>query len=554
MKGKIIERNPILSLLLILTLVLSVSIVPSLVPATPVMAACDNVTITSPTGAAPKYVKSASDIDVTVGFTAWADNTTAGDIKIYVYYTGTTNQAASEQISSVPLPINGYNDLSYDVTIPAGTAEGDYDLQVGCRQPAGLGDYELSGIETGAVVVDNTPPDAPTLSSPTTGACTSDNRTTLDWSDVTETPAVTYKVEVDNNSDFSSPEYSRNGFTPSTDTTTALADGTYYWRVCATDNATNDSAWTSAWTYTVDILNPTNPTAPLPNDATLLGNYNPTLSWTAGADIGPSLLYWVEISPTDSFSTITESANVTITSYVPTSALDSQNTWYWRVRAVDCAGNVDPAGWLKGTTGQYFTKSTQVTSYDINLAAGWNLISLPLLPTTYPSPLPIADFLEGIQSPCTTANVTSVYYWDASNPTGGAGGDGWFTYITLAPSAATLTAVEPCKAYWINMPRPCTLRVTGTQTPVGTQVPLSCYLYTSGSGATAQYWNMLGFKSTQPLTPNTYLGNCSTPEVTMVCSYTGGWHTLDMTSDLMYPGLGYWVYTSTDCCFPAPLQ
>ena len=95
--------------------------------------------------------------------------------------------------------------------------------------------------------LDGTPPAAPKLKSPKNGASTP-TKPNFEWSAVTG--AVRYQIDVDNNADFSSPEFT------STPTRTfvqskTLIGRTYYWRVRARDAAGNWSAWSTVFKLNV---------------------------------------------------------------------------------------------------------------------------------------------------------------------------------------------------------------------------------------------------------------------------------------------------------------
>ncbi len=80
--------------------------------------------------------------------------------------------------------------------------------------------------------------------------------------------------------------------------------------------------------------------------------------------------------------------------------------------------------------------------YDINLVAGWNLISLPETPTSSA----IGDVLAGI-----IGDVEIVWYYDGATDT-------WSRYIPGGPPP-TLTEMTEGKAYWIEMTNPNTLTI-----------------------------------------------------------------------------------------------
>ncbi|GAI66445.1 unnamed protein product, partial [marine sediment metagenome] len=89
----------------------------------------------------------------------------------------------------------------------------------------------------------------PELLSPEDGASVDSSRPTFDWEDVVDTVSGldSYEIQVDNNQDFSPPEYvaivTASNAIPQSD----LAQGEYSWRVRARDNLDHYSDWTSPW-------------------------------------------------------------------------------------------------------------------------------------------------------------------------------------------------------------------------------------------------------------------------------------------------------------------
>lgn len=95
-------------------------------------------------------------------------------------------------------------------------------------------------------------PAAPTLTAPANGASLSDTTPTFTWNSVAN--ANEYEIEVDNNSDFSSPVVdqtrTQTNFTPGV----ALAAGTYFWRVGANNTAggcSEFSPWSAVRSFTI---------------------------------------------------------------------------------------------------------------------------------------------------------------------------------------------------------------------------------------------------------------------------------------------------------------
>jgi len=108
----------------------------------------------------------------------------------------------------------------------------------------------------GNVTYDVTGSDPPILLVPLGGAFTTDFSPTLMWEEPADNVAgiKDYKVQVDNNLDFSSPE--KNYSTPNTFYSPNLSEGVWYWKVEARDNALNWSEWSEIRQFTIDITSP----------------------------------------------------------------------------------------------------------------------------------------------------------------------------------------------------------------------------------------------------------------------------------------------------------
>jgi len=114
--------------------------------------------------------------------------------------------------------------------------------------------------------IDTTPPEAPTLISPSNGSFINDNTPFFDWSDVTDLSGVTYELRVwhivcdpkgicvnvedihETNleaSEYQFPELIK-----------PLPDETYSWNVRAIDAADNQGSPSETWTFTIDTASP----------------------------------------------------------------------------------------------------------------------------------------------------------------------------------------------------------------------------------------------------------------------------------------------------------
>lgn len=186
---------------------------------------------------------------------------------------------------------------------------------------------------------------------------------TIADSDISDT--LQYRIQIDNNSNFSSPEvdYTSALSTQGSKTFTVgqnpgsgsyntgtqgqeLSDGQYYWRIKATDNKAAESSYATANSglvaFKIDTTDPTAAGLPEPGVDGLPSNNNiPSWEWSAGSDSGSGLaanytLRWSQDSDlvTDVFTT-TSSTN----SFTHLTSL-SEGTWYFQVITTDLVGNV----------------------------------------------------------------------------------------------------------------------------------------------------------------------------------------------------------------------
>ncbi|MEM2878923.1 MAG: PGF-pre-PGF domain-containing protein, partial [Candidatus Hadarchaeales archaeon] len=184
----------------------------------------------------------------------------------------------------------------------------------------------------------------PNLISPEDGINTNDSTPEFCWETVS---ADNYHIQVDNDSDFQSPEidnYSipgtENKWTPST----PLSDNLYYWRV---RRWLNNSwyAWTSPWSFRVDTIPPGAPTLVSPADGENLGTNQPFLDWNPITDENSfPILYKLQVSRNPIFTDLVYETGWLENDNYLSPTLDD-NTYYWRVRAMDNAGNANPDAW-----------------------------------------------------------------------------------------------------------------------------------------------------------------------------------------------------------------
>ena len=175
------------------------------------------------------------------------------------------------------------------------------------------------------------------------------------------------------------------------------------------------------------------------------------------------------------------------------------------------------------------------TAPGVSLREGWNLISLPVAPSSNdPDALfgPVSDVL------------VSVYYWDAGAGT-------WKSYSPLMPPGAnTLTHVDERMGMWVKVIAPKTLTMAGNA-PSGTQIPL----YVG--------WNMVGFPASEPRSPEEALSPIADKVIAVMAyeasEWGGTWRRYrpgapDFVNNLrlLEPGKGYWVLVGEGCTWEIP--
>lgn len=147
-----------------------------------------------------------------------------------------------------------------------------------------------------------------------------------------------------------------------------------------------------------------------------------------------------------------------------------------------------------------------VTSMDIDLNAGWNLISLPLIPTGG------------------NVTVSALFGSDLGKVEAIWGYNGSF----FAP-----TTLKDGMGYWVLMSAGATITENGAVNPTGATLPPS-YLVAAG-------WNLIGFKSTCARTAASYLSGVPWVRIWSYNSAaTNPWLAVQ-SGDWLQPGLGYWI-------------
>lgn len=156
-----------------------------------------------------------------------------------------------------------------------------------------------------------------------------------------------------------------------------------------------------------------------------------------------------------------------------------------------------------------------LSSVEIELDAGYNLVSLPLIADDESIEAVLADVLE---------NLDVVWAYDACT------GE-WTNYATTGP-AGELTVMKDGPGYWIVMNDSDTMVVTGYVLPLPPELPPS---YDVCPG-----WNLIGFKSVHPRLASDYL-KAIDGKYTVIYCYVNGTFYIVLPNEYLQPGLGYWI-------------
>ncbi len=278
------------------------------------------------------------------------------------------------------------------------------------------------------------------------------------------------------------------------------------------------------WAMTESPLNnpPSAPSNPSPTDHATGVSINADLSWTGGdPDAGDAVTYDVYLG-TNSTPPFKESigpyaANQTSLSYT-LDTLASNTTYYWRIVAKDSYNATTEGPEWKFTTG------LPLTSYNITLAADWNLVSLPLIPDN----TDITDVTASIND-----TLAIVWSWNAEE-------QAWYWYVPGNP-LSTLTTMGDGFGYWFFMYGPAILEVSGQEMPDPPTITPAYDVF--------EEWNLIGFTSATSMSPESYLASIA-GNYSIVWDWNAEeqawlWYVPDnflSTLTTMEPGFGFWLW------------
>ncbi len=191
--------------------------------------------------------------------------------------------------------------------------------------------------------VDSTAPSVPTNGLPNS-TYTTTNNFDFTWDASTDASAIAYEFQSSMNpaevGGVLTTSLWHSGILPTNMIHSSGApDGTWYWQVRALDAAGNYSNWSPIWTITLDTQAPATPILVSPIDGAFVNGASVTNEWS---DVSTDVAYFIYESYKDQGLTdLRWTENFTSTSKTATSVADA--SFWWRVKAVDFAGN--ESGW-----------------------------------------------------------------------------------------------------------------------------------------------------------------------------------------------------------------
>ncbi|MFQ6121666.1 MAG: hypothetical protein ACE5LA_01210 [Dehalococcoidales bacterium] len=172
----------------------------------------------------------------------------------------------------------------------------------------------------------------------------------LDWEDVTDPSLpITYSLQVASDKNFTSIVLEKKGLTVSEYTLTkegklaaVKEEAPYYWRVKAMDGATNESEWSTPWSFYVAA--PSVPMLLLPSNASK-AEAQTYFDWEDVTSLSPPITYHLQVASDENFDSIVlekqglAESEYTLTKEEKLAAVKKEVPYYWRVKAIDDAAN-----------------------------------------------------------------------------------------------------------------------------------------------------------------------------------------------------------------------
>ncbi|MBI5951555.1 MAG: BMP family ABC transporter substrate-binding protein [Chloroflexi bacterium] len=213
----------------------------------------------------------------------------------------------------------------------------------------------------------------PVLVLPADGFASMELRPFFDW-DAPSGPEIIsgYTIQISRNSAFTQIVHTGNPVGSSYTPTVDLPKGagmTLYWRVL-TKGANGPSAYSASRSLTMPVNPPLAPTLLLPALNALVTDYTPAFTWNSVLNADH---YIIQVDNNSDFTSPESSGTPSSTTFTPGSDLASNTKFFWRVRAVNVAGEM--SNW---SAVRYFR--TIILPPDLSTPAN-DATNVPLKPT-----------------------------------------------------------------------------------------------------------------------------------------------------------------------------
>jgi subtilisin family serine protease len=358
--------------------------------------------------------------------------------------------STSSRFSTLAVDQTGITETTYALsTLFSAMDDGRYYWRVRARNS---NDVYGSWSSAWYFTVDNTPPAAPTLYTPTNGSEVI-GTPTFKWLRPDTAKYFIFQYNTIDDTDtyvYQSDLTSRNTHQPDT----MAIDTTYYWFVKARDAAGNWSDWSEPYTVTVRAPVPGKPVLSAPAKGSYVKIATPELSWNA-VDYG--LTYDVQVSSNSRFTTIqSEASGQTDLTFTTTNLPDGK--YYWRVRATNDTGTGSWSG------AYYFVVDTldpavPVLRSPIDIstvvgsptfrwysASGAKYYRLAYNTADDPETALTSDWVSSTSMKITSMDFRTQYYWFVQSQDKAGNISGWSagnTVIVLPPKPGRVTTTSP---------------------------------------------------------------------------------------------------------------
>ncbi|MFA7289585.1 MAG: T9SS type A sorting domain-containing protein [Melioribacteraceae bacterium] len=325
----------------------------------------------------------------------------------------------------------------------------------------------------------------PVLSSPANNSLGSDFNPSLSWSAVNY--ATLYKLIVATDNNFTNIVFQDSTLTTTSKTLSGLdVLKQYYWKVRAKnpDAKYPITEYSSVWNFTTKLIAPVKPILVLPTNNSINQNTSVQLKWRS---VKYAATYELIMSEASDFTTSVHTKTaITDTTYTAP-AMNYSKTIYWKVRAVNSAGNSDYSDPFNFRT---------LLSQNVTIAIGWNMVSVPVVLTNMSA---ASIYLD---------KVSNVYKFN----------EGYVTETSLLIGTG----------YWVKYNAEKSINFIGSSSP-------------TNKVAVKSGWNMIGAFDTQ-ITVSQITTEPANSISTFFYGFTDGY----IKATTLDPGKGYWIKVNAD--------